>query len=187
MAAPFSPWTCAPAFWAPGRALELRGVRGWQATARERVAPTKLTLAECAATPTLYRALIATSVFTGVRQSEALGFVWADVDLEGARLHVRRQLGRDGVRAEPKTAQAKRSVVLMPSLVRILREHKERAFSFGRAKPEDFVFASQTGGPLHYRNVVRRGLEKAVEDAGFDVDGKPKLRWHDLRHTRRAC
>jgi integrase len=71
----------------------------------------------------------------------------------------------------------------MPSLVRILREHKERAFAAGVARPEHFVFASLAGGPLHYRNVVRRGLDKAVETAGLAEGGKPKLRWHDLRHT----
>jgi hypothetical protein len=29
---------------------------------------------------------------------------------------------------------------------------------------------------------VRRGLDEAVERAGLDGDGKPRLRWHDLRH-----
>jgi integrase len=41
----------------------------------------------------------------------------------------------------------------------------------------DFVFASETGGPMHFRNIVRRGLEKAAEAAGL-----PHLRWHDPRH-----
>jgi integrase len=45
------------------------------------------------------------------------------------------------------------------------------------------VFRSETGGPLHHRNIVRRGLEKAIENAKLDNDGKPPLRWHDLRHT----
>lgn len=44
------------------------------------------------------------------------------------------------------------------------------------------MFASATGTPLHYRNVTRRGLEAAVERAALNVEGKPKLRWHDLRH-----
>jgi integrase len=30
---------------------------------------------------------------------------------------------------------------------------------------------------MHHRNVVRRGLEKAITDAGL-----PHLTWHDLRH-----
>jgi len=42
----------------------------------------------------------------------------------------------------------------------------------------DFVFASETGGPLHHRNIVRRGLEKALASAGL-----PHLSWHDLRHV----
>ena len=36
---------------------------------------------------------------------------------------------------------------------------------------------SETGGPLHHRNIVRRGLDKAI--AAAEV---PKLTWHDLRH-----
>lgn len=133
------------------------------------------------AAPDIYRALIALSVFVGLRQGEALGLVWADVDLENGRLHVRKQLDRKGSRVEPKTKQAKRTIVLAPFLVRLLREHKARAFAAGHAKREDFVFASQTGGPLHYRNIVRRGLDKAVETGGLNRE--PKLRWHDLRHT----
>jgi integrase len=135
------------------------------------------------ATPAIYRALIALSIFTGLRQGEALGLTWADVDLKGARLHVRKQLDRSGNRVQPKTPKAKREIALAPFLVRLLREHKRQALAVGHAKPEDFVFASQIGGPLHYRNVVRRGLDKAVRKGGLDVTGKPKLRWHDLRHT----
>jgi integrase len=134
-------------------------------------------------TPERYRPIVTLCVFTGLRQGEALGLTWADVDLDGARLHVRKQLDRSRARVEPKTASAKRSVVLMPSLVRLLRERKEAAFAIGRAGPDAFVFASETGGPMHYRNVVRRGLDKAIETAGLDLDGKPKLHWHSLRDT----
>jgi integrase len=63
----------------------------------------------------------------------------------------------------------------MPALVRRLEEH--RAGSRFTA-PDDFVFASQRGTPLHWRNVARRALQPALKDAGL-----PHLRWHDLRHT----
>ena len=53
-----------------------------------------------------------------------------------------------------------------------------RALEVGR-----LVFASHARTPLAHRNIVRRGLEKAAESAKLDHDGKPKLRWHDLRHT----
>jgi len=87
------------------------------------------------AAPALYRPLIATALFTGTRQGETLGLRWADVDFDAGLIRVRRQLGRDGTLAQPKTAQAVRDVLLIPSLARILREHKARAFAVGRARP----------------------------------------------------
>jgi integrase len=51
----------------------------------------------------------------------------------------------------------------------------------GRARREDFVFTSQAGTPMHYRDVVRRGLDKAREASGLAAE--PTLRFHDLRHT----
>jgi integrase len=135
-----------------------------------------------AACPERYRLLLELSLATGIRQGEALGLVWRDVDLDRGTVEVRKQLGRDGQRADPKTERAKRSIPLPPSVARRLREHKERAFGLGRAKGDDFVFASETGGPLQARNLIRRGLGKAIEGAGLDGDG-PSIRWHDLRHT----
>lgn len=147
------------------------------------------------ASPKRYRALLATAVFTGLRQGELLGLQWADVDLEAGVLHVRKQADRHGNRVEPKTQQAVRDVGLMPALVQTLRAHKERAFAHRLAKPTDYVFASETGTPLHYRNVVRRGLDKAAEEAGLVSSAQERkraktegrdvesLRFHDLRHT----
>jgi integrase len=129
------------------------------------------------ATPQRYRTLVALSVFTGLRQSEALGLTWGDVDLREGTLLIRQQLDRDGRLVELKTEAALRDVPLAPFLVLMLREHKEAAFARGLARPTDFLFAAETGGPLRHRNVVRRGLDKAIDAAGV-----PRLRWHDLRH-----
>jgi integrase len=130
-----------------------------------------------AATPERYRALVALSVSTGLRQSEALALRWQDIDAKAGVLRVRYQLDRSGTLVEPKTRAAKREVPFPPSLARMLSEHKQRAFARGLARPSDFVFASETGGPLHHRNVVRRGLDKALANSEL-----PKLTWHDLRH-----
>ncbi len=72
---------------------------------------------------------------------------------------------------------------LMPALARLLKAHRERAFARGFARPSDYVFASSVGTPLHYRNVSKRGLDEAVARAGLDKEGRPRLRFHDLRHT----
>jgi hypothetical protein len=94
---------------------------------------------------------------------------------------VRKQLDRSGDRVRPKTDRAIREIELMPALVRTLTTHKEDQFALGHARTDNFVFCTATGTPLHYRNVVRRGLDVAVERAG--LSNEPRLRFHDLRHT----
>ena len=115
-------------------------------------------------TPKRYRALVAVSVLTGLRQGEALGLRWQDVDVKAGLIRVRHQLDRSSVLVEPKTVAAKREIPIPPSLGRMLADHKQQAFAKGFAKPTDFVFASETGGPLNHRNITRRGLEKAIAD-----------------------
>ena len=149
-----------------------------------------------AATPK-YRPLLATAVFAGLRLSELLGLVWADVDFDARLLRVRRQLGPGGTRVEPKTERAKREVVLMPALVQVLREHRLASRFKG---DDDFVFVSEAGTALTPRNVTRRGFEPAAERAGINVpereprskgqrrsttnpDGRPRATLHDLRRT----
>ena len=54
-----------------------------------------------------------TLAMTGMRRGEALGLKWDDVDLEAARLSVRRALipsGREVVISEPKTARGRRTI-----------------------------------------------------------------------------
>jgi integrase len=133
------------------------------------------------ASPPNYGALLTTAVFTGLRLGELLGLTWADVDLSAEFIRVRKQLDRSGERVRPKTPFAARDVELMPALARMLRVHREQRFAIGHARPEDFVFGTIHGTPLHYRNVVRRGLDVAVNRAGLAMT--PRLRFHDLRHT----
>ncbi len=125
------------------------------------------------------RMLLALSVSTGLRQGEALGLRWADLDLGANVLRVRWQLGRDGKLVEPKTPQAKRDVDLGSSLVAMLREHKLRSL---RSQPGDYVFCQADGSPLRYYSAVR-ALDAAAKRGNLNAEGVAKLRWHDLRHS----
>jgi integrase len=126
-------------------------------------------------TPTRYRTLVAVSALTGIRQSEALGLRWQDVDVKAGIVRVRCQLDRSGKLVEPKTQAAKRDIPIPPSLGRMLAEHRLGSRYSSEA---DFVFCSSAGTPLGHRNIVRRGLEPALAAAEL-----PKLTWHDLRHV----
>jgi integrase len=132
-----------------------------------------------------HRPLIATALYTGMRLSELLGLVWAEVDFEGGLIHLRSQLARSrrsrpAERVRLKTKAAARDIPLFPQLGALLRAHK-LASSF--SGPSDFVFPTALGTPHSYRNVERRGLRRAADLAGLNNGSWPPLRLHDLRHT----
>lgn len=131
-----------------------------------------------------YRPLIATALYTGMRQSELLGLTWDDIDIPGGMVHVRAQLSRtrSGMpcrRVRLKTRSARRQIPLSPQLAALLRGHRETS-TFNAAG--DWVFATRNGTPFHQRNVQRSALSRAAHTAGLDHDGA-RLRFHDLRHT----
>jgi integrase len=141
-----------------------------------------------AAAPKLYAAALATDVFSGLRAMELLGLCWSCIDFEQGVINVRHQLTR-GTKERPatlvelKTRGARRDVVLLPELAALLREHRRVAFQRGLAREKDYVFATREGTALNDRNLAQRGLTKAADKAGLDVEGLPKLTLHDLRHT----
>jgi integrase len=74
-------------------------------------------------------ALYVLSVHTGMRRGELLGLKWADVDLEGAIIRVRRTLTRKGtgyVLGEPKTKKSRRTIRLTQRAVETLSRHRKR-------------------------------------------------------------
>jgi integrase len=134
------------------------------------------------ATSDRYRVLIATAIFTGLRLMELLALRCQDLD-EG-EIRVRHQLARKDRRlVELKTESAARDVALRPELARLLLEHRMRS-QFKQS--HDFVFASETGGPLGWRNVERRAIDAAytaaVKAKRLPI-GRAKPVMHDRRHT----
>ena len=50
----------------------------------------------------------------------------------------------------------------------------------------DFVWPNRDGGPMRGNLMYRRHFLPAAERAGLQVDGLPRVRFHDLRHTYAA-
>jgi integrase len=113
-------------------------------------------------------------LFSGLRISEALGLVWRDVDLASGHLRVRYQLDRQGKRVGLKTVGARRDVVVIDSLARLLRRHR---LASPHSRPGDPVFATATATTLSARN-AGRSFAALVRNAGL-ADVTP----HALRHT----
>ena len=122
-----------------------------------------------------YRLAVSVGLFAGLRLSEILGLIWADVDFAGNQLCVRFQMGRDGKRRRLKTHAGSRDVILMAGLA---REFKRYRLASHHAAANDLVFATETGRTLGHRNLTGRGLEKACARA--ELQG---VTCHSLRHT----
>ena len=125
------------------------------------------------------------SVAVGLRQGEALGLGWSDVDLDRGLLFVRGSLQRlDGKLriVEPKSRHSTIAINL-PEVCRVaLREHRvrqleERLVAGSRWIDSGLVFTTSIGSPLEGTNVTRY-FQTILERAGL-----PRIRFHDLRHT----
>lgn len=131
------------------------------------------------------RLLVETALFSGLRISELLGLIWADVDFAAGLIRVQAQLsrahrGEPPRRVAPKTPASVREIPLVPQLAEHLAAHRQAT---GLPAPTGWVFATSRGTPLGERNVARRVLKKAADEAGLNNDERPALRFHDLRHT----
>jgi integrase len=131
--------------------------------------------------------LFTVALTLGLRQGEALGLHWEDVDLEAGLLRVRWQVQRIGGKLtvrELKTKRSRRTLPLPPFAVAALREHRARQLAERLQAGSDWqdrglVFTTPTGGPLDAQGVIRtfRRLRGSVE-------GLPIFTFHD---TRRTC
>jgi len=86
--------------------------------------------------------------WTGLRPSEASGLQWSDADLSRGRLYVRRSYHL-GAYGRPKTKAARRTVLLFPLTVRLLRDIQPL-----RVTPEMPVFTSTVGGPVEPNSML---------------------------------
>jgi integrase len=122
----------------------------------------------------------------GLRQSEALGLMWCDIDFDRGTLAVRRGLHRingQGLRfEEPKTDRSRRTIVVPKQLLTDLKAHKkeqdaERSESADYWTEHGLVFPNELGGPMDDRNDYRAWV-KLLRAAKVR-----RIRLHDGRHT----
>ena len=122
---------------------------------------------------------------TGERRGEALGLRWPNVDLEAARISIRRtalEVGGKMIDGEPKTDKSRRNIALDTATVAVLDAHRKRQvterLALGPAYQDNgLVFCREDGTPMHPDNVSKtfKRLAKAA--------GLPQIRLHDLRHS----
>jgi len=133
-----------------------------------------------------YYALFYTALFTGMRRSELLGLAWRDVDFLYCQLSITRSLHhlKDGsyVFTQPKSAKSRRTIALSPSVVLLLKEHKEKQelerVTLGKLlADDDLVFSTLEGKPLRPNTITRAWVTLSVRA------GVKAIRLHDARHT----
>ena len=112
---------------------------------------------------------------TGLRLGELMALQWDDVDLVTGELRINKQVNLVGsklVISEPKTKAAVRTLILPPSVRKVLAEYKTRVNSrwlFPSPKKDDLPIIP---------SAVSRRLHTLLEHAGCE-----QVRFHDLRHT----
>ena len=127
----------------------------------------------------LWRPIILTAIFTGLRASELRGLRWADVDLKQGEIHVRQRADRYNVIGAPKSKSGERTVPLPPIVANALRELRLTC-----PAEADIVFVSSRGHMRNHSNIVLYGWHPAQVAAGVVTpDGAAKYPGlHALRH-----
>jgi integrase len=134
---------------------------------------------------TFWHARWVIACFYGLRQGEALGLRWSNLNLETGELQVREQLQTINSRRQfvgLKSKASTRTLQLDAQTISILKNHKKQQLlqrlSIGEKWEDwDLVFPTVDGKPLHPKVDY-----KAWQDT-LKVCGIPKHRLHDARHT----
>jgi len=130
-------------------------------------------------------ALYSAAMALGLRQGEALGLCWADIDLDTGSLMVTNALQRVESKlklVETKRDRSRRTITLPKVCLSALWKHRahqeeERLAAGEQWKETGFVFTTSVGTPLDGPTVTHR-FQQALKKANL-----PRMRFHDLRHT----
>ena len=131
-------------------------------------------------------ALYTVSLAVCLRQGEALGLRWQDVNVETGTLTVRVSLQRIGGEpqlVEPKTDRSRSTIRLPDVCVTALIVHREaqtveRAYMEAVSQDAKCLVSTEVDGSPLSRSAVTRRFQLILKNAEI-----PKRRFHDLRHT----
>jgi integrase len=115
-----------------------------------------------------WRTMVLVALHTGLRRGELMALGKDAVDLQGRRVHVRRNYHR-GRFGTPKSGLS-REVPLSETATRALAAHKH-------ARSDDLAFCDEKGRPFHPTR-MRSELRRICKRAGLR-----RIGWHVLRHS----
>ena len=122
---------------------------------------------------------------TALREGEAFGLRWSDIDLESGWAYVQQAIGRVGGKRVAKGMKTDRGrrIRLIGPVVEALRTHRdqqaaERTLAGAAWREHGLVFPTRVGTPLHAGNFYRRDFKPLL--AAHEL---PDIRFHDLRHS----
>jgi len=130
-------------------------------------------------------ALYSVALTMGLRQGEALGLTWEDIDLEMGYMRISKQLQRihgSPQLVDPKTERSRRTLAMPPMIAQSLRDHfrrqqRERQHAGSRWTESGLAFTTPIGTPLD-GTAVTKEFHRLLDRADL-----PQRRFHDLRHS----
>lgn len=131
-------------------------------------------------------ALFVLAITTGMRRGEMLALKWQDITFSQNTLQVRRiftrRPGSGYIEAEPKTEKSRRSILLAPIVVTLLKQHRTRQLEAKvkagtQWQDQGLVFCTSLGTPLNPSKIVNR-FKTLLKKGGL-----PPIRFHDLRYS----
>lgn len=142
---------------------------------------------------------------TGIRRGEALGLVWANVDLDNGRIRIDKQLDSKGNRRDPKSKTSKRNLSIDEGTVTFLKEWRSMQasmFNGGTDVPSTMPVCTNEHGGFTEPNVFNRWRRQWFADHGlggfkmveehtdkhgvkrYRASGYEGFNFHELRHTQ---
>lgn len=130
--------------------------------------------------------LIYLIALTGIRESEAAGLKWQDIDFENKSISINREamyIPKVGIRiTTPKSATSTREIFVPDILIDKLKSYKaiqgeEIAIKDSMYEDEGFIITQFDGTPVH-PSTIRNWIKKA-----FEYCDVPYITVHGLRHT----